>query len=106
MYAYRVDTKKQPPTMFPRVTGIRFFSMKPIQFRFAVFSPTCDTNPGTSFSIIPMGTKNMFATLCSYPLPTNAMIGKMHARIFPDVLSAEAAIHTERHTSQLHAIPL
>lgn len=91
--------------MFPRVTGNRFFSMNPIQFKLVVFRPIWVINPGTSCSIIPMGTKNMFATLCSYPLPTNAMIGKMHARIFPEVLSAEAAIHTARQTSQLHAIP-
>ena len=81
-----VDTKKHPPTMFPSVTGIRFFSRNPIQFRLVV---VWVINPGTSCNIIPMGTKNMFATLCSYPLPTNAMIGKMQARIFPDVLFAE-----------------
>ena len=91
--------------MFPRVTGKRFFSKNPIQFRLLVSSPAWVINSGTCFSIIPMGTKNMFATLCSYPLPTNAMIGNIHDSIFPDVFSDEAANHTARQTSQLHAIP-
>lgn len=79
--------------------------MNPIQFRLLVSSPIWVINSGTLLSIMPIGTKNMFATLCSNPLPTNAMIGKIHASIFPEVFSAEAAIHTARHTSQLHAIP-
>ena len=78
--------------------------MNPIQFKLFVPSPWIIYS-GKSFSMIPMGTKNMFATLCSYPLPTNAIIGKTHDRIFPEVFSAEVANHTARQTSQLHAIP-
>ena len=53
-----------------------------------------------------MGIKYMFATLCSNPDATKAIMGKKMANIFPIVCLAEKAIHTARQTSQLHPIPL
>ena len=47
----------------------------------------------------------MFATQCSKPDITNAMIGKKMARDFPAISFAVEAINTAAHTRMLHKIP-
>jgi hypothetical protein len=56
-------------------------------------------------SAIPRGMKNMFATLCSRPMATNALIGSHTASALPGRLAADAACHTAMQTSQLASTP-
>ena len=55
---------------------------------------------------IPNGMKNMFATLCSNPIHTNAMIGNQIPKNLPTTSSAALAKYTAKHTNQLQPIPL
>ena len=77
-----------PPTMLPRVTGIKLAVKKWLK---VMSAPRA----------IPMGIKNMFATLCSRPMATKAQIGGHRPRILPGRLLAAPAHHTATHTSQL-----
>ncbi len=52
-----------------------------------------------------MGMKYMFATQCSKPEATNAMMGKKMPKIFPTTSWDAIASHTARQTSQLQPIP-
>ena len=79
--------------MFPIVTGIMF------PRAVAQFTPSATKN-------IPNGIKNMFATLCSNPIVTNAIIGNQIAKILPMISSDAHAKYTARQTSQLQPIPL
>ena len=79
--------------MFPIVTGIRFPKIV------AQFTPSAPKN-------IPNGIKNMFATLCSNPMVTNAIIGNHIPKILPMISSDAYAKYTAKQTSQLHPIPL
>ena len=54
----------------------------------------------------PKGMKNMFATLCSNPMVTNAIIGNQIPRILPMTSSDALANHTAKHTNQLQPIAL
>ena len=80
--------------MFPIVTGIKLCIIIVLQ-----------VTPG-AFKNIPNGMKNMFATLCSNPIHTNAMIGNQIPTILPMISSDALANHTAKHTNQLHQIPL
>ena len=81
-----------PPIIFPNVTIIKFN----IKSKIPILAP----------SIIPIGMKNIFATLCSNPHKTNNIIGNQHANIL-EITSCDAvAIHTAKTTITLHSIPL
>lgn len=79
--------------MFPIATGIMFSRAV------AQFTPSAPKN-------IPNGIKNMFATLCSNPIVTNAIIGNQIPKILPMISSDANAKYTARQTSQLQPIPL
>ena len=53
----------------------------------------------------PTGMKYMFATLCSKPAATNALIGNRIAKILSVVVRAEYVSHTARQTRPLHKMP-
>lgn len=80
--------------MLPRDTGIKLFIIIVLQF-----TPSAPKN-------IPNGMKNMFATLCSNPIHTNAIIGNQIPNILPIISSDAFASHTAKHTSQLQPIAL
>ena len=80
--------------MLPRVTGTKLLIKIVLQV-----TPLAPKN-------IPNGMKNMFATLCSNPIHTNAMIGNQIPTILPMISSDALANHTAKHTSQLQPIPL
>ena len=80
--------------MLPRVTGIKLFTIIVLQV-----TPSAPKN-------IPNGMKNMFATLCSNPMVTKAIIGNQIPKILPMISSDALANHTARHTSQLQPIAL
>lgn len=67
-----------PPKKFPSVTGIKF--MKVLR------------NEKSPPLMLPKGSKNIFATLCSNPETTKSETGKMQARIFPETFFAAPAI--------------
>ncbi len=52
-----------------------------------------------------MAIKYMFATECSKPDATKAIMGKKIAHILPVISVAAILSHTARTTSQLHKIP-
>ena len=79
--------------MLPKVTGIKLLMKNCAQVTSAPKK-------------IPNGMKNMFATLCSNPIHTNAMIGNQIPKILPMMSSDALANHTAKHTSQLQPIPL
>ena len=80
--------------MLPIVTGTKLLIIIVLQV-----TPLAPKN-------IPNGMKNMFATLCSNPIHTNAMIGNQIPTILPMISSDALANHTAKHTSQLQPIPL
>ena len=83
---------KAPPTMLPRVTGIRFLM---IIWEKVISAPRR----------IPNGMMNMFATEWSRPRATNADIGNQTAVIFPIIVEHPEAMYTAIQTSQLQRIP-
>ena len=85
-----------PPTIFPRVTGIKFAVKKFPKVKMS-------TEPWAAK--IPVGIKNILATLCSNPQRTKVKIGKKQAKIFPIISCAPKDIHTARQTNQLQPIP-
>ena len=81
--------------------------MKAHHVRFGYFGFRAVTNAGPfPDKSIPIGMKYILAILCSNPEATKAIIGKKHEKILPIVFSAEITIHTAKHTSILHNIPL
>ena len=78
--------------MLPMVTGIKLFTMILPQF-----TPSAPKN-------IPNGMKNMFATLCSNPMVTKAIIGNQIPTILPMISSDALAKYTAKHTNQLQPI--
>ena len=79
--------------MLPKVTGIKLLMKNCAQVTSAPKK-------------IPNGMKNMFATLCSNPIHTNAMIGNQIPKNLPTTSSAALAKYTAKHTNQLQPIPL
>ena len=93
---------KPPPTILPRVAILIF------RTAFAVFSPSSNCGLvmssaalGRAFVNMPAGMKNIFATLCSKPMATKAMIGKKMPKILPTMSFAASASTIARQTSQL-----
>ena len=54
----------------------------------------------------PIGKKNMFATQCSKPAATNALMGSRIPITLSTTVRAEKPIHTARQTKTLHMMPL
>ena len=80
--------------MLPMVTGTKLFIIILDQV-----TPLAPKN-------IPNGIKNMFATLCSNPMVTKAIIGNQIPNILPITSSDALANHTAKHTNQLQPIAL
>lgn len=80
----------EPPTIFPSVTNTKLV----INWTIVIFAPNA----------IPIGIKNMFATLCWNPHNTNNIITVQHEANF-DIISWDAvAIHTAKTTKILQSI--
>jgi len=98
--------------MFPKVTGIKFLTRKPATVKLPSIID-CPAIPWAAartsscpFNANPIGMKYMFATLCSKPDATNAVIGKITARILSIVLRPLKASQIARQTRTLQRMPL
>jgi len=87
---------------------MRFLTKNPYQVRFEASIAPADAarTEGIPFISIPMGMKYMFATECSNPDATKAVMGKNIAKILPATSRDAIAIQTARQTSQLQPTPL
>ena len=75
--------------MLPIVTGTRLEARKWPHVTFERSGVFCEATKAVSLlTKIPNGMKNMFATLCSKPAATKAVIGGMIARILSAVVRA------------------
>ena len=81
-----------PPIIFPIVTGIKFHQMNCAHVTLAP-------------SMMPAGMKYMFATQCSKPEATNAMMGNQMPKNFPIMAFDEKASNIATFTSMLQAMP-
>ncbi len=97
--------KMAPPMMFPIVTGMRLFKKNFPSVKLAK-SPALLVNVGSAHLINnPIGTKYIFAILCSKPAATNAVMGRIIAAIFPPTVLAAKVIQTAKQTRRLHIMP-
>jgi len=76
--------------MFPIVTGTRLWARNPVHVRWESPVTGCAAamKAASLFTKRPNGRKYMFATLCSKPAATNAVIGGTIARILSAVVRA------------------
>jgi len=92
--------------ILPKVTGTKLH-MKPAKFKL-VKSIELLTNFKISWSVfasIPAGIKYMFATECSKPRVTKAVIGTIMAKILSVTVWQAKHNHTAKQIRVLHKIP-
>jgi len=88
------------------VTGSRLLMKNALHVRPERSSPVLAAKAGSKSLITkPMGTKYIFATLCSNPAATKAVMGKIIAAILSTVLRALNVSQTARQTRILQSTP-
>src|SRR3989338_1342261 len=97
--------------MLPIVTGNKFLYRKFCQVKFTISGALPNKVVAASITLAsfltnsPIGIKYIFATECSNPIATNAVIGNIIENILSTTLLPEKQSHTARQTSVLHIIP-
>src|SRR4051794_39227129 len=109
MNHYTAPTSTEPPTILPRVTGIR---LRPKAGHVSEASaapcvPSVDQNScgANCFTNNPNDTKYMLAIECSKPAATKAEIGSSTTTTLSVVVRAANETQTARQTSRLHSTP-